>query len=501
MEEQNKQLETRKSDDSEFSESEEQRLNEDGFDEENEADSSEDEDFDESDEESEDDSESHTTRNVVIGVVIFALIGLAVWYFFLRGGNSKDTAATNEADVVVSVKTETVKTDTISADATAVGTISPLDQAVVSSNVNGLITEMPLWKNQLVTKGQVVARIDTRDLQAQRAEAVSALRESELNLQTLKKSTIPAAEAQNKKDLQDAKAAVDNAQALVDRRKFLYEKGGIALKDLQDAELTLANARNSLQLAEKSVSLRQSAISPLDTQTSQVKISQAQNRIKTLDAQISLGTIRAPLTGFVIDQFQFQGEYATNGGKLLTITDISQVVVKANFSDTLVPDIKVGDAVSVFPADLPNEQMGGKVSLISRSTDPQNRSVEIWVNLQNGAGRLRINSAAELHIATKTQNNALVVPIAAVTLDASNENTGTVMTVDKDNVAHETKVTVGLKTKDEIQITDGLQEGDKIVVEGNYNLPDGTKVEEKPNENMPDAPTSKPDTNSNSGGG
>ena len=499
MEERNKQSDTQKPDD-EFSEAEKTRTEENTFDEENEGDSIEDEDFDESGDEDEDDSESHTTRNIVGGVVILALIGLAVWYFFLRGGNSGDTAATDEADVVVSVKTETVKTDTISSDAAAVGTISPLDQAVVSSNINGLITEMPLWKNQLVTKGQIVARIDTRDLQAQRAEAVSSLDEAKLNLQTLKKSTIPAAEAQNRKDLQDAKAAVDNASALVDRRKFLYDKGGIALKDLQDAELTLANARNSLQLAEKTVSLRQSAISPLGTQTSQVKINQAQDRIKTLDAQISLGTIRAPLTGFVIDQTQFQGEYATNGGKLLTITDTSQVVVKANFPDTLVPDIKVGDAVSVFPADLPNEQMGGKVSLISRSTDPQNRSVEIWVNLGNGAGRLRINSSAEVHIATKTQNNALVVPIAAVTLDASNENTGTVMTVDADNVAHETQVTVGLKTKDEIQILEGLQEGEKVVVEGNYNLPDGTKVEEKPNENTKDAPTSKPDTNSSSGG-
>lgn len=492
MEEQNKQSETRKSDNSGFSESEEQHLNEGGFDEEREADSSEDEDFDESGDE--DDAESHTTRNIVIGVVTLALIGLAVWYFFLRGGNAADTATTKEADVVVSVATETVKTDTISADATAVGTVYPLDQAVVSSNINGLILEMPLLKNQLVKKGQVLARIDVRDVQAQRAEAVSALSEANLNLQTLQKSTIPAAEAQNKKDLADAKAAADNAAALVSRRQFLYDKGGIALKDLQDAQFQLTNAKNALNLAEKSVSLRQSAISPLDTQTSQAKISQANDRIKTLDAQISLAMIRAPLTGFVLDQMQFQGEYATGGGKLLTIADTGQVVIKANFSDTLVPDIKVGDAVSVFPADLPNEQMSGKVSLISRSTDPQNRSVEIRVNLGNGAGRLRINSAAEVHIATKTQNNALIVPIAAVTLDASNENTGTVMTVDADNVAHETKVTVGLKTKDKIQITDGLQEGDKIVVEGNYNLPDGTKIEEKPNPAAEDAPTSKPVT-------
>ena len=494
MEESNRKSEIQKSSD-EFSEREENRFDQEIGENETEADWDENDDFEETeeddDEESNEESESHTARNVIIGAVILAVVGLAVWYFFFKN-NSADQTTADEASVVVAVKTATVKTDTISADISAVGTVSPLDQAVVSSNVNGLITEMPLLKNQLVSKGQVLARIDTRDLQAQRAEAVSALNEAQLNLQTLKKSVIPAAEAQNRKDTADAKAAADNAAALVSRRQFLYDKGGIALKDLQDAQLQLANAENSLRLAEKTVSLRQSAISPLDTQTSQVKINQAQDRIKTLDAQISLGTIRAPLTGFVLDQFQFQGEYATNGGKLLTLADTGQVVVKANFPDTLVPDIKVGDAVSVFPADLPNEQMGGKVSLISRSTDPNNRSVEIWVNLSNGAGRLRINSAAEVHIATKTQDNALVVPASAVTLDASDENTGTVMTVDADNVAHETKVTIGLKTQDEIQILEGVQAGEKIVIEGNYNLPDGTKVEEKQNSAAEDAPTSKP---------
>ncbi len=431
----------------------------------------------------EDESDSpNKTRNIVIALVAVLLIGFLVWFLFFRNAKNADAPTDAEADVVVSVVTETVETKTIAADASAIGTIFPLEQAVVSSNTNGLISEMPLLKNRLVSKGQVIAIIDTRDLQAQRAEAVSALREAELNLQTLKKSTIPAVESQNRKDLADAKAAADNAAALVSRRRGLYEKGGIALKDLQDAELQLANAQNSLKLAERATSLRSSATNPLDTATSNVKIAQAQDRIKTLDAQISLATIRAPLTGFVLEQTQFQGEYATSGGKLLTIADTANIVVKANFSDTLVPDIKVGDAVAVFPEDIKNEQMSGKVSLISRSADPQNRSVEIWIELSNGAGRLRLNSAAEVRISTKTQSNALVVPIAAVTLETADGVAGTVMSVDEDNVAHETKVNVGVKTKNEIQIIEGLSEGDKIIIEGNYNLPDGTKVEEKQNE-------------------
>ncbi len=121
--------------------------------------------------------------------------------------------------------------------------------------------------------------------------------------------------------------------------------------------------------------------------------------------------------------------------------------------------------------------MSGKVSLISRSSDPANRSVEVWTELGNGADRLRVGGAAEVKISANFNNDALVVPTAAVTLDASNSDEGTVMIVDADNVAHEQKIKIGLKTSDKTQIIEGLKEGDTIVTEGNYALPDGTKVE------------------------
>ena len=121
--------------------------------------------------------------------------------------------------------------------------------------------------------------------------------------------------------------------------------------------------------------------------------------------------------------------------------------------------------------------MTGKIKLISRSSDPANRTVEVWVNLGNGAGRLRSGGAAQVIVATKQTGDAVVVPAAAVTLDAANTNTGTVMVVDAGNVAHETKVTIGIRTPLTVQITSGLQGGETVVTEGNYALPDGTKVE------------------------
>jgi RND family efflux transporter MFP subunit len=342
---------------------------------------------------------------------------------------------------------------------------------------------MQLLKNSIVRAGQVIAVLESRDLQAQRAEALAAVREAQLNVRSVSSGANPQATAQADKDLRDARANLDNARALYERRLTLYKLGGIALKDVEAAKLALAQAENSLRLAERTVQLRTSTINPTDRALAESRALQAQDRLANLDAQLSYATIRAPITGVVTDQFQFEGEFAASGAKLLTISDISEVIVKGQFADTVVANLKVGDSVTVVPTDLSSEEMKGQVSLVSRSSDPLNRTVEVWVKLGNGAGLLRAGGAAKLVVATNRTSDAIVVPAAAVTLEASNADTGTVMVVDAGGVAHERKVTVGIRTGDRIQITSGLQEGETVVIEGNYALPDGTKVEvteEKP---------------------
>jgi len=230
--------------------------------------------------------------------------------------------------------------------------------------------------------------------------------------------------------------------------------------------------------------LRAKSLNPNDRALAAARVAQAQQHLATLDAQLSYATIRAPITGIVTDQFQYQGEFAAAGGKLLNIADISQVIVKAPFSDSIAADLKVGEPASVLPTDTSGGQMTGQISLVSRASDPTNRTVEVWVTLANGAGQLRANGAAQVTVSTQTKTDAIVVPASAVTLEATNANEGTVMVVDASSVAHETKVTIGIRTPDRIEITKGLQGGEIVVIEGNYALPDGTKVvsEEKKNE-------------------
>jgi len=408
----------------------------------------------------------------VIAVVIFGLTVLIIWRW-------KKSKAETEAEVtpVVSVKVAQAEKGSIAAQVVAVGTIWPREKADVGTKVSAQIKKMALLKNKVVRAGEVIAVLESRDLQAQRAEAVAALNQSRAEERSLVTGTIPKTNAEDQKLLNDARAKVNNARHLYERRRALYEQGGISQKDVEAAQLDLTTAEDELRLEEQTVALRGRSLNPNDRALASAKTAQAEQHLSTLDAQLSYATIRAPITGIVTDQYQYEGEFAAAGGKLVTIADTSTVIVKAPFSDTAAAQLKAGDAASVVPTDTSAEEMKGQITLLSRSSDPMNRTVEVWVTLANGAGKLRANGAAQVTVMANSKDDAIVVPASAVTLEASNADEGTVMIVDKQNVARERKVTVGVRSGDKIEITEGLQEGDTVVIEGNFALPDGTKVE------------------------
>jgi multidrug efflux pump subunit AcrA (membrane-fusion protein) len=412
---------------------------------------------------------------IIIGVVaaiFFLVVVLVSWRW-----RKSHEAESETANVVVSVKIAKAEKEHIAAQVVAVGTIWPRDKADVAAKVSAQIKKMGLLKDRFVHAGDVIAVLESRDLQAQRAEAVAALNQARAEERSLVTGTIPKTNAEDQKSLNDARAKVNNARALYERRLGLYERGGISKKDLEQSQLDLTTAEDELRLAQQTVALRGRSLNPNDRALAAAKTAEAQQHVATLDAQLSYATIRSPITGIVTEQFQYEGEFAAAGGKLVTISDISTVIVKAPFSDTVAAQLKVGDTVSVLPTDTSAEEMRGQVTLLSRAADPASRTVEVWVTLANDGGRLRANGAAQVTVFANSKDDAIVVPASAVTLEASNADEGTVMVLDSQNVAHETKVTIGIRTADKIEIVEGLQGGETVVVEGNYALPDGTKVE------------------------
>ncbi len=257
---------------------------------------------------------------------------------------------------------------------------------------------------------------------------------------------------------------------------MLFQKGGIPKKDLEDAELQLSLARSELDLARREVELNAANFNVTNARIAESRLQQARERAANAHAQLDYAVIRSPISGIVTEQAHQKGDYVAAGDKIVTVADVSQVIVKAQFPDTEVAGVETGANVSLEPSTGQEEPMLGTVQLVSRTADPASRTVEVWVGVVNEDARLRPGEFVKVTIVTEEAEGAVAVPPEAVTLDEPDGDAGKVVVVDETSVAHEVEVKVGVKGEDAWQITEGLSGDETVVVEGNYALPDGTKV-------------------------
>jgi HlyD family secretion protein len=408
---------------------------------------------------------------IIAATIILLLLIVVIW----RGCHSSASGEA-AADVVVSVQVAKAERGPIANELTTVATLTPRQLADVTPKLSAQIAQMPLLVNRVVRAGDILAVLEARDLAAQHAEAAAAVQEADATAHSTVNGAVPLTNAQDTKAVRDARAALDNAQKTYDRRKVLFDQGGISKKELEASQLAATQAEDDLRLAESSSTLHKGVTNPGDVTVAGAKAKQARERLANLDAQLGYTTIRAPFNGVVIEQFQHQGDFATPATKMLTVADSSTLIAKAEVSETVAATLKAGDRVQIVPDDRPNETVIGSISLVGRGADAQSRSVEVWVVVPNPAGRLRANGVARVVIAAQAVNDAIVIPSAAVTLDATNGNAGTVMVVDEKSIAHEVHVTTGIRSGGRTQVLSGLKGGETVVTEGNYGLPDGTKV-------------------------
>jgi HlyD family secretion protein len=154
------------------------------------------------------------------------------------------------------------------------------------------------------------------------------------------------------------------------------------------------------------------------------------------------------------------------------------VVARAHIPQTSAAQLKAGDPASVTVPGL-NDPFAGRVSLVSPALDPNSTTIEVWVEVANPKGQLKPGSSVQISMVARSLKNALTIPSPA--LLTAPDGATSVMVAGSDGKAHQKAVKTGILDQDRVQITDGLQSGDKVVASGAFGLPDNSKiVEEKP---------------------
>src|SRR5579859_3500690 len=116
--------------------------------------------------------------------------------------------------------------------------------------------------------------------------------------------------------------------------------------------------------------------------SAQGQLSSAEGKLKGADAQVSYSEIHSPINGVVTDRPLFAGETAAAGAPLLTVMDTSSLLAKSHVAQSVVQQMKVGDATQIQVPGI-TDPVAAKVSLISPALDPGSTTVEVWLKIDN----------------------------------------------------------------------------------------------------------------------
>src|SRR5439155_6200598 len=179
-------------------------------------------------------------------------------------------------------------------------------------------------------------------------------------------------------------------------------------REVNDAQVTLSQARNQYEIAQKHLEGVQSVSREQALKAAAAQRDAAKARHESAQAQLSYSRITSPIDGVVTDRPIYAGEMASSGAPIITVMDVSQVVARAHVSQEEAKYLKVGGAASMVTAD-GGAPVPGKVTLISPALDPSSTTVEVWVQAANPGNRLKPGTSLRAEMVAQTVPNALSI--------------------------------------------------------------------------------------------
>lgn len=380
-------------------------------------------------------SRSPRRASLIKWILLLVVIAAAVGFFLLRSGDggAKDEVAasgeTAEGEKKPTGPLELAAGDVVTVNTAALvrrlplsGSLTPLSQTTIKAKVGGELLEVRVREGQAVTKGEVLARIDTRLQQAQVASQRAGLEKA-------------------KADLALAKLNLENNQRLL-------QKNFIAQNVLDTSQSTYESAVANVKLAEAQLEL----------------------------AEIGLrdSVVLAPFAGIISRRLAEPGEKVSSDLPLLGLVDLTQLELQASAPASEIPSVKPGQKAQVRVDGYGDQRFEATVERINPATEQGSRSILIYLSLDNSAGLLRGGMFAQGELVIGESGEGPVVPVAAIRSEAGLKYVMAVV----DGKLLQKSVKLGLSTEDNamVEVREGLVPGDIVVVGRLDALKPGTAV-------------------------
>ena len=341
------------------------------------------------------------------------------------------------------------------------GTLLSPDQARISSEVAGIVRDVRVQLGTEVRAGDVIARLEPRELQLALDRAESALRqvEAQLGIDRSQDKTPPADD--QIASMRQAAANRDDARNAFDRAQLLSTRGLLTQADRDTAE-------TRLKVAEANYQATLDTIHSLKASLQDRRASYELAQKKLADA-----VIKAPVAGSISERLIQPGEFIRENTPVATIVQVNPLKLKSAIQEKHASLIQAGQTVEFDVEAFLNRKFHGKIAYVSPAVDQATRTFAVEAMVENTDRQLKPGFFAKGVVLTRVDENVIATPEDAISTLAG---VSTVFVIEGGK-ARAQQVTLGARKDNLVEITSGLK-GDEVVATANLSqLASGVTVQ------------------------
>ena len=413
---------------------------------------------------------SRLTQVALLAVVVVAPSMLAI----SCGGskaNVRNEASPVPSPAVVDVTTAPAITRDLPRFFEATGSLAGDQQTDVAPSIAGKVVAVGVDLGSYVKRGQMIVRLDDVDsklrvaqAQAQVEQAKAAVRQAEEKVglrpgQAFDPSRVP--------EVATARLAFELAEKNLRRSEKLIESGDVSRSSYDQQKAQRDQLKEQYESALSLVRQNYAAV-----MTARANVANAETQLGLARRALSYALVFSPIDGYVAERNADLGEYVSPTSKVATVVRINPLRIRINIPEQAIPEVTVGQSVSVTTSAWPDKNFSGRIARISPNVTASSRTLSVEADIENSGGGLKPGQFATVRILQSRSQPAVLIPARAVRTESGVSR----VFVIREGRAEQRLVQLGHSESDLVEVKSGVASGEQVATSNIDQMSDGMAV-------------------------
>jgi RND family efflux transporter MFP subunit len=387
---------------------------------------------------------------------------------------------TESVEVVRPVRTMVVTAGENTSTRIFPGKVDAAKRVELAFQVPGLLVKLSAREGQMVAKGDVIAQLREDEFQARLKSLQGQLDQARAALQALMAGDRPEERLRREADVRAAESRLTNAKLEFDRSSRLIASRAISQSDFDRSQSAYQVAQEDLKSARQLLEIGSIArVEDIDAQSAVVR--GLEGRVVEANLQLQDTTLRAPYDGVIAERFVEEGQNVRAKEAVVKFQDVDEIEIAVDVPEAVMAaNLQSADIVQLFAeiSGAPGVRFPVRVAEMAQRADPTTQTFNVRVAMEapEGISALPGMSATVTMIYRRASvlGPRTMVPITAI--HKKSDGAQVVWLVDESGVVSPRPVSLGVAVAGEVEIVDGVAEGDRIAIAGANQLRDAMRV-------------------------